>query len=466
MNAVWWGLAAALAGVGIVPALTPEDIHEVGALRVPALACAAVLCVVPVSAALRAPRALFRAEYVVVMSPVYWLLLDPIQSLYPLYEIGPGHVRLAFVAILLFAAAAWAGSGLAALRGTPGWLSRVAARELHASVIFRIGIVAFALALLRFAIPSGFDPDVMLRGLMAGRGAAPWARGALGGAEAIVDHLVYFGYFLPALTVLMAQHAGWRSARTWTLVAGSFVIAAFLAQGGDRRIVGVVLGSAGLLWLLAQRRVGLKAGLVGAGFAVLVLALLNTMLTYRNVGWTGFADPLTRQVEVTSAEGMAIRVDDNFLRLAQMAAIFPDQHEYTGMRYVVWVAARPVPRVVWPGKPLDPGFSLPEFKGMSGISLSASVIGELIMAGGLIAVIMGGAIYGFLARKLTMLVEHDSGTPALLLYSVGVLALFAGMRSAIELVLMSYALFALALLVVMFERRRQPSQRAISMAGR
>lgn len=448
----WWGVGSAAAGVALVWVLMPADFVPAGALRSPALACAAALCAVPVACAVRSPREFFRAEHIVVMSPVYWLLLDPIQGVYPLYEITEREALMSFISVLLFGAAAWTGSGLASGRGPPRMLSAIAARELEPRVVFQIGVVAFVLAFLRFAIPSGFDPDVLLRGLTAGRWEAPWVRGALGGANAFVDHLVYFGYFLPALTVLMAQLVGWRNPRTIVLIVLSLVIAAFLAQGGDRRIVGVVLCSAGLLWLLGRAHIGARTLLIALTFASVVLLLLNTMLQYRNVGMAGMMEPTASGFNAPSGSGVAVRVDDNFLRLAEMIAIFPDRHPFTGTDYLVWVLARPVPRTLWPDKPLDPGFFLHDFKGMTGVSLSVSVIGELIMAGGMLAVALGGLAYGFIARKLTELLPRDRRPLALLVYSLGVLALFAGMRSMIELVLMSYGILALSLLVLLLQR--------------
>jgi len=142
------------------------------------------------------------------------------------------------------------------------------------------------------------------------------------------------------------------------------------------------------------------------------------------------------------ANGALIRVDDNFYRLAQTAAIFPELHEYTTWRYVLWVAVRPVPRLFWPGKPVDPGFSLPAFNGMRGVSLSSSVIGELFMAGGLGAVGLGGWLYGRLARSLSHFLSEATTPGALIIYSVGLFALLIGVRSMIELVLTSYVVLA------------------------
>ena len=62
------------------------------------------------------------------------------------------------------------------------------------------------------------------------------------------------------------------------------------------------------------------------------------------------------------------------------------------------------------------------------------------MAGGWIAVFLGGWVYGRLASTASRLLARKAGEGALILYSAFLLALFAGIRSGIELVLTSYVL--------------------------
>ena len=64
------------------------------------------------------------------------------------------------------------------------------------------------------------------------------------------------------------------------------------------------------------------------------------------------------------------------------------------------------------------------------------------MAGGLLAVALGGWFYGRLARSLSQLLADARTSSALLIYSIGLFAIFIGLRSMIELVLMSYIILA------------------------
>ena len=49
-----------------------------------------------------------------------------------------------------------------------------------------------------------------------------------------------------------------------------------------------------------------------------------------------------------------IRVDDNFLRMGQIVEAIPGTYAYTGFHWLLYVVVRPVPRVFWPEKPVDP----------------------------------------------------------------------------------------------------------------
>lgn len=446
-------IASTLVGLALVLFTLPADVNPPGALTSAALVLALSLCVGPLIASLGAPKEFFCAENVVILGLVYWLLLDPIQGSYGVYRAIPGDIERAFIAISAFALGVWFGSILQ--RGAvPGFLTGITQVNVQPRTVLLVGLVAFMLAFLRFAIPSGFDLGVMVNALGASRWEAPWARASIGGVDAFLDHLSYFGYILPALTVVVARQQGWTAPRTLILGAMALIIGAFLAQSGGRRIVGALLGSAGLLWFLGQPRI---RPWVVVGFALAcvgLLSLLDVMVTYRNAGLAAVLDPTVADHVLLNRGGPLIRVDDNFLRLTELTAIFPQMEPHTTWRYVLWVIARPIPRAFWPGKPLDPGFSLAEFHGMPGLTLSVSVVGELFMAGGLVGVLLGGLLYGWLAGCLSSLIRRAPGHASLLVFSLGALALFVGVRSMIELVLMSYGILAWALLAFLLRLRR------------
>ena len=425
--------------------LIPDSPAREGALFYPALVMSAGLATAPVITGLRYPKALLRGESLLALAPIYWLLLDLLQGVYAMEEIAADQVRIAFLAIGLFVAMVWLG----AIRRSwkiPNVLISSVSQEFSINTYFGLALACFLLGMLKFAIPCDFNVFEMAGYLGQERWAAPWGRGQLGGWDAFLDHLQYFGYLLPVLTVVIGRRVGLRNLRTLICIALSCVMALFLAQSGSRRVIGVVAGMALILWVLDQPRLRVKHLVISVFAVVSLLIALQVMLEYRNVGLS----VLVGQAEIPSGrfekrqilEEQHLRVDDNFYRLCQVIQLIPESYPFVYHKYLIYVLVRPVPRVFWPEKPVDPGFDLPAALGVEGVSYSYSVIGELYMSLGLIGIALGGWFYGRVASMASALLARCTTQGALVIYSIVVMALFSGMRSILELILVSYVVLA------------------------
>ena len=466
MQSITWNTRPAI-GVAATPALTmrstllailstgiattlsilliPDSPAREGALFYPALVMSAGLATAPVVTGLRYPKALLRGESLLALAPIYWLLLDLLQGVYAMEEIAADQVRIAFLAIGLFVAMVWLG----AIRRSwkiPNVLISSVSQEFSINTYFGLALACFLLGMLKFAIPCDFNVFEMAGYLGQERWAAPWGRGQLGGWDAFLDHLQYFGYLLPVLTVVIGRRVGLRNLRTLICIAMSCVMALFLAQSGSRRVIGVVAGMALILWVLDQPRLRVKHLVISVFAVVSLLIALQVMLEYRNVGLS----VLVGQSEIPSGrlekrqilEEQHLRVDDNFYRLCQIIQLIPESYPFVYHKYLIYVLVRPVPRVFWPEKPVDPGFDLPAALGVEGVSYSYSVIGELYMSLGLIGIALGGWFYGRVASMASALLARCTTQGALVIYSIVVMALFSGMRSILELILVSYVVLA------------------------
>ena len=425
--------------------LIPEDPSAEGALFYPALVMSAGLATAPIAAAFRYPKALLRGECLLALAPIYWLLLDLLQGVYGMQDITADQVRQAFLAIGIFVVMVWLGAVRRSWQ-IPRVLISAVSQEFSLNTYFALAIACFGLGMLNFAIPCNFNVFEMVHYLGQERWAAPWGRGQLGSWDAFLDHLQYFGYLLPVLTVVIGRRAGVRSIRTLICLALSVVMALFLAQSGSRRVIGVVVGMALVLWVLDQQRLRVKHLVTSAVAIVALLLALQFMLEYRNVGFSVLVGndeiPTGRTEKQQLLEEGHVRVDDNFYRLCQIIQLIPESYPFVYHKYFVYVVVRPVPRVFWPGKPVDPGFDLPTALGVQGVSYSYSVIGELYMSLGLIGVALGGWFYGRVSSTASGLLARCRTQGALVIYSIVVMALFSGMRSILELILVSYVVLA------------------------
>lgn len=456
----------ALLSIGIATTVAiliiPDDPSAEGALFYPALVMSAGLATAPFINALRYPKALLRGECLLSLAPIYWLFLDLLQGVYAMEDITGDQIRQAFLAIALFVVMVWLGA-LRRWWRIPNVLISSVSQEFSINTYFALAIACFVIGILNFAIPCNFNISEMVYYLGQERWAAPWGRGQLGGWDAFLDHLQYFGYLLPVLTVVVGRRAGLRNVRTLICVALSVVISLFLAQSGSRRVIGVVAGMALILWVLDQHRLQMKHLLMTVVAILALLLTLQVMLEYRNVGLgvlVGKGEiPSGRFEKQQILEEQHLRVDDNFYRLCQIIQLIPDTHPFVYHKYLVYVIVRPVPRVFWPDKPVDPGFDLPTVLGVRGLSLSYSVIGELYMSLGFIGIALGGWFYGRVASTASGLLARCNTQGALVIYSIVVMALFSGMRSILELILVSYVVLAWVGLSHLFMKLRHVKAR-------
>ena len=429
------GVGFAATGASLVIALSvfPADPSPKGALIVPASILAFGILLVPIMRAVRRSPTLLHAENLVAVGFVFWLLLDLIQGAYDLSQATEAATRDAFIAIGLSATAMWAGVAFRPWK-LPPWIAEVAGSQLSDRMLSRLIPACFVLGMFNFAYSVGFDLPLMFSYLGQQRWSAPWGRAQLGGWDAFLDQMQYFGYVLPSLTALLIARRGF-VLQVWLAIGASGIMLAFLSQGGGRRLVGVTVGAAILVWIQAQQRISVRRLTIAGVGVVALLATMQFMLNIRTVGYEEFTFRGQSDYDY-------LHVDDNFLRLAQVIELVPAEYPYLNFNQVWFTLIRPVPRVFWPSKPVDPGFDLPTALGLKGISLSTSIIGEWYLSWGWLAVIFGGWLHGRLARSVNALRDNAQFHSNPIVYGLAVMVLVAGMRSMLELVLMSYALIA------------------------
>jgi hypothetical protein len=393
-----------------------------------------------------------RAENVLCVGLIYWLLLDLLQGIYEL-DMMPDQARLTYLAIGLTAVGIWIGASIKPWR-RPAFLERELHMRWDPDSVFQAGAVCFCLGMLAFAIPSDFDIEEMVSALPKARFSAPWIRGQLGGIDAIWDHLQYFGYVLPTLYVVYGRERGWASPKALLLLVMAVIIVAFLTQSGGRRIIGVTLGAAVMCWGLGEPRLAVKNVLGVLIGSAAILYFLELILSYRSEGWLEEVEPLVARV----------RVDDNFLRLAETIQLIPDQVHYVYWRQFAYLLARPIPRFLWPDKPTDPGFDLTEQVSGDGASLSMTMIGEWYTMWGFPAVLFGGWFYGRLAAFVDGMLDQRDRNANSIVIPVCIMVMFVGLRSLQDLLIMSYAVFGWLLVSALLLRARGPRLRSRLLA--
>jgi len=426
-------VAAVLGTVVATVAFFPDQPAPRGALIVPAVILTFSILLVPVMRALSGSDETTNAENFVMVGFVFWLLLDLLQGAYDLRQASNEALRSALTSIGVSAAAVWIGV-MGRPWKAPGWLVDVTNRPLETPTINRLVPLCFALGMLNFAYAVDFNIPEMFSYLGANRWSAPWARGQLGGWGAFIDQMPYFGYVLPSLTALLIARQGLMKGSTLFAIFCSVIMLLFLSQGGGRRLIGVTVGAALLVWIQANPGLRLKNIVIILVSAVALAFVSQFMLNMRAIGIEAFRE--------RGSDYDYLHIDDNFLRLAQVIDIVPKDHPYVGSGQVYYALVRPIPRVFWANKPIDAGFDLSNAVGMRGVSLSMSIIGEWYLGWGWFAVALGGWIHGRLAKAANTLRDAGRASNNPIVYGLAVMVLVSGMRSMVDLIIMSYALVA------------------------
>jgi oligosaccharide repeat unit polymerase len=439
------GILGTIVGTSLALFLMPQHIiNNKDALFPSAVIMTIGLALAPILAALHKPKTILRVENILVLSPIYWLLLDLLQKAYTIEDFWIEGVRGAFFGIGLFVMGIW----IAVIMrpwSLPRFMVKASSYQLNSQDIFKVIIIFFSLSIFKYAYPCQFNPVVMISSLGLDRWSAPWARSAFGGWNSFIDHLDYFGYLLPTLTMLLILKSKKFNYQILISVFLSLCITAFLAQGGNRRIIGVIFGAAIICWILEQAKLKIRHFIIFIVSIVLLLSFMQLMLEYRGTGFKNI-----NQTEVESSKDNYLHVDDNFYRLSQTILIVPKYAPFVGEKQIFFTLINPIPRILWHGKPIDPGFNLAAMIGLEGVGLSHSVIGEWYISAGWIAVIFGGWFYGSLGRMLSNLLVSHQTSSSRLVYGISLMALFSGVRSMMALLQMSYALLAWILISSIF----------------
>lgn len=438
--------------------LIPEDYYEPGGLRLSVIAMCIGLLAGPALSSLTDLRVWIRAESVMMVGLIYWLLLEPLGADYPAYQLTRESLVEAFVLIGLFGVLILVGSRLAHL--SYGVAARPAAveRDFSTEWLFGVLLVASLLGLTARLVPCNFSPQCMIDGLFRARGEGPWNRGVIGDSSAIVSHLGYFGYL--ALPLTIALHHRLRRI-DWRVVLGAVLATLFLLyliRDGGRRLVGMALGAGFITWLLLQPRLGPRQVLTAAAAVLGMMALLQIMLVFR-LSDGGVVSNLFSGNAFAENPLDDVHVDNNFHYFVRTLDLIPEFRDFTGWEAIVYWAVRPIPRVFWPDKPISPGISIPyemnEYWGPN-FTLTISAIGDWYIAFGVWSVAAAALLMGFLGGRL-VLVWMGHTLRQKLLYSLGLMWLFISLRSYLELILMTYPILALWVLAKLVPAEPAPA---------
>jgi oligosaccharide repeat unit polymerase len=294
--------------------------------------------------------------------------------------------------------------------------------------VFFLFLLATLLGYLHVFLAVNFDLFEALRQMSLPRFSQSWGRGKYGDAYALLYEIGALVYLIPPIAGLIYARS-----KEYKLIFKIVVTITFLftlyygfASGTRNVFVTYVVTFAGV-YFVAKHRFNLRQALLLGG-PMLVGLLLATiyMLAFRQVGLSNFS--------VTEQNSTSFFVDYNIVNVSHLTRMFPSLYEYLGLEVPLNALIRPIPRVLWPGKPEGLSVTIESALGASpGMTLSCTFVGEAYMAGGLVAVLLISLFFGA-GAALWNRVGANTNHFAQLLFVSGFLCVTLAMRSMLSMV--------------------------------
>lgn len=397
-------------------------------------------------------RSPINARNAVLLGVLFWLLLDPLLMREGLEEFSSETVLRALLYAGIFIAAICVGYIIPVYPGVRRFFSTMPA-ETNDNRIFWLTVAIYLLGTIPIVYASEGSVTEFWRLLLAGyspEGGIGWRREMIGDEQAFLKSAARLLHLtVPFLgTYLVRRHlAIWKKVVLTAMTLSLWLLIFF---SGERRVLAfIVLGPLLYVFFVMAKR--MRRRLMPA-FFVAVLLLFWVMQAQVQYRAAGFYDFDASAIETNPAE---MHRDNNFYWFATAVDTMPSVYNFTDEWVFVQILTHPIPRFLWPGKPYSLGLPFVQWEDV-GASLTISVVGELYVSQGLLGIVIGGLLYGWIAKNWDQLLPVvEKGYQVSLVYSLGLTLLLLSVRSFGELVVNWYVLVivVLALRYVGLHRR-------------
>jgi oligosaccharide repeat unit polymerase len=267
-----------------------------------------------------------------------------------------------------------------------------AVADLRPSSVFSAFIVVTFVGYLHILLAVDFDVFEAIRQMLLPRFSQSWSRGQYGDAAALLYELGALIALIPPMAGLIFAHAQRYSMPQKAVVVIVLVFTTYygFASGTRSVLVSYIVTFTGV-YVIAKPQLRLRHALmIGAMMLAFLFTGISLMLQFRTVGLG----------ELSSTQAWeSFYIDLDIVNIARLTDKFPDSFDYLGFEVPFNALVRPIPRILWPGKPT--GLSVPietALEAGTGLTLSCTYVGEAYMAGGFLAVLTISVLFGAAAE--------------------------------------------------------------------
>jgi oligosaccharide repeat unit polymerase len=264
--------------------------------------------------------------------------------------------------------------------------------ELRPSSMLFVFLVVTFFGYLHILLAVEFDISEAIRQMLLPRFYQSWSRGQYGDAAALLYEVGSLISLIPPIAGLIFARARQYSAAQKAVVVIVLAFTAFYSfSSGTRSTYVVYILTFTGSYFVAKQQLNLPHVLTfGTIMAALLFVGVILMLQFRTVGLGELS---------STEESGSFYIDLDIINISRLTDKFPDAYDYLGLEIPMTALIRPVPRVLWPGKPT--GLSVPIETALGageGLTVSCTYVGEAYMAGGLLAVLTISLLFGAAAE--------------------------------------------------------------------
>lgn len=384
---------------------------------------------------------LLRADLICLVG-IYFLTL--VEFLFPQTEFDERltveQTYQALVVVLVGLAALAIGRHLVSQK--PARSSQLNFGDISNSLLIWVLIVSAFLGYLDMLLSVDFNIPEMVDAMLSPRFTQPWVRPKLGSWRTFITELNLLLYVIPALAGVVWNRRRSFSAFQLSIVAVLFLFTLFFGfSGGTRNIFVAYLSIFLVSYLVTLPKHNFRNTVVPIiGTALLTLFASYHMLEFRTMGLRNY---LENQVYAGDTVRDTLSVDYNLWSIGMITDALPAKHEFLGFEIIYWALIRPIPRVLFPGKPEDLSLTIEEIAGAEGWTVAATYLGEAYMAWGMVGVIVISLLFGALAAWWNRMALQRQSAYAMMTYALGFATAGITMRSMFWLTTMSLPIVAL-----------------------
>ena len=247
-----------------------------------------------------------------------------------------------------------------------------------------------------------FDPLLLIDEVLGPRFAVAWQRERIGGWSSIVYEMGLLGFAIPVLGAALLNLRDRVGPIHLSLILGATLFTLFFSFcSGTRNTFAAQLAGFVGTYLLTHRHLSFwRVAVVGAASVLVMFFAAKTMLEFRDTGLRNYISAAASHEGLkTIPSGPAqqeLFVDHNLWSISMLRKKFPAEYKFLGMELLWHALTKPIPRAIWPDKPIRLSTSIEQALGHSDMTISATFVGESYITFGIPAVIVVGLFVGWL----------------------------------------------------------------------